>query len=242
MWLTDVFPIKYSIPLMYDYDVVRRGLHGMGSGSGGTNFDETLVHRALQYECAQLNGESLNPYSQCLGDDGILTFPGITTDKVVDTYTRHGQVMQLGKQGFSTEECVYLRRYHHVDYRVHGTMVGIYSTYRALNRLKMMERSLAPDMRTDKMMALRELSIVENVKWHPTREKFAMFCLKGSKYKLGLAIPGFLDNISSIAREAIEQRPDLLGYTKSNQLGLDTPAKVATSIKDWWIYKFLKHI
>lgn len=51
-WLTNVFPVKYMIPLAYDYGKIKYGWHGMGSGSGGTNFDETLVHRALQYEAA----------------------------------------------------------------------------------------------------------------------------------------------------------------------------------------------
>lgn len=51
-WLRDVFPIKYQIPIAYDYGKLKFGNHGMGSGSGGTNADETLAHRALQYEAA----------------------------------------------------------------------------------------------------------------------------------------------------------------------------------------------
>lgn len=59
-WLNNIFPIKYNIPLTIsayedEFNYVY-GSHGMGSGSGGTNADETLAHRALQYEVAQLNG------------------------------------------------------------------------------------------------------------------------------------------------------------------------------------------
>lgn len=128
-WLEKVFPIKYYIPLAYDYDQIRTGRHGMASGSGGTNADETLAHRALQYEAAQAAGQRLNPYSQCLGDDGILTYPGITVDDVIRSYTAHGLEMNESKQYASTQDCVYLRRWHHKDYRdKNGVCVGVYST------------------------------------------------------------------------------------------------------------------
>lgn len=239
MWIEEVFPVKYRIPMMYDLDAVRSGVHGMGSGSGGTNFDETLVHRALQHEVALSKGKTLNPHSQCLGDDGILTFPGITVNDIVNVYGAHGQEVNADKQYASSDDCVYLRRYHHVDYRIHGICVGVYSTYRALNRLKMMERALPKEAMTPKRMALRELSVMENVKWHPLREKFAEFVIRGSEYRLGLDIPGFLEHIESTAREAIDLMPDFLGYTKSQQVGNRTPAELASSIKDWWIYRYL---
>nr|UAW00795.1 MAG: RNA-dependent RNA polymerase [Porcine picobirnavirus] len=232
-WIEDVFPIKYAIPLAYDYNKIRFGKHGMGSGSGGTNADETLVHRALQYEAAQNSGKLLNPYSQCLGDDGVLTFPGITADKVMETYTAHGQEMNESKQYVSKHDCVYLRRWHHVQYRQNGVCVGVYSTYRALGRLMEQERFYDPDVWSAKMVALRQLSIIENVKYHPLRDQFAEFCMKRDKYRLGIDIPGFLDNISGIAREAIDLMPDFLGYTKSmvkDQTGLDS----------WWIVNYLK--
>jgi len=166
-WLNYVFPIKYSIPLAYDYGKVRYGKHGMGSGSGGTNADETLAHRSLQYEAALANHSKLNPNSQCLGDDGILTYPGITVEDVVRSYTAHGQEMNESKQYASKHDCVYLRRWHHKDYRVDNVCVGVYSTYRALGRLMEQERFYDPEIWSNKMVALRQLSIIENVKYHP---------------------------------------------------------------------------
>nr|UAW00793.1 MAG: RNA-dependent RNA polymerase [Porcine picobirnavirus] len=232
-WLAYIFPIKYCIPLAYDYGKIRVGKHGMGSGSGGTNADETLAHRALQYEAAIKAGAKLNPYSQCLGDDGVLTFPGITVDKVMEAYTAHGQEMNESKQYVSKHDCVYLRRWHHDQYRQNGICVGVYSTYRALGRLMEQERFYDPDVWSAKMVALRQLSIIENVKYHPLRDQFAEFCMKRDKYRLGIDIPGFLDNIDSIAKEAIDLMPDFLGYTKSM-------TKDQTGLSQWWIVNYLK--
>lgn len=235
MWIENVFPVKYAIPLAYDYDEVRVGLHGMGSGSGGTNFDETLTHRALQFEAAINAGKMLNPNSQCLGDDGILSYPGITVEDVMHSYTAHGQEMNESKQSASTQDCTYLRRWHHQDYRVDGVCVGVYSTYRALGRLCEQERYYDPDVWGPKMVALRQLSIIENCKYHPLREEFVDFCMKRDKYRLGLDIPGFMDNIEKFARESIDYIPDFLGYSKA----ISMPKKDA-GIASWWIVNYLK--
>lgn len=232
-WIQTVFPIKYQIPLAFDYGKIRYGKHGMGSGSGGTNADETLTHRALQYEAALAKSVKLNPNSQCLGDDGVLTYPGITVEDVVRSYTAHGQEMNESKQYASKHDCIYLRRWHHKNYRVAGVCAGVYSTYRALGRLCEQERYYDPEVWSATMVALRQLSIIENVKYHPLREKFAEFCMKRDKYRLGIDIPGFLDNADRIAKEAIDLMPDFLGYTKSM-------TKDQTGLSNWWIVQYLK--
>nr|UAW00903.1 MAG: RNA-dependent RNA polymerase [Porcine picobirnavirus] len=236
-WLKDVFPIKYTIPLAFEWDKIRFGAHGMGSGAGGTNADETLAHRALQYEAALRHQKILNPNSMCLGDDGILSYPGITAKDVMRVYTAHGQDMNLEKQEESTQQCVYLRRWHDAKYRVGGICVGVYSTARALGRLAEQERYYDPETWGAKMVALRQLSILENVKFHPLREQFVDYCMKGDKYRLGLDIPGFFENLVKIARTAIELMPDFLGYTKSLQ---KTSNDVASGINSWWIVNYLK--
>lgn len=234
-WMENVFPVKYMIPMAYDYGKLKYGRHGMGSGSGGTNADETLAHRSLQYEAAILAGAKLNPNSQCLGDDGILTYPGITVEDVVKSYTSHGLEMNDSKQYASTHDCTYLRRWHHKDYRVNNVCVGVYSTNRALGRLRYLERYYDPEVWGPEMVALRQLSIIENVKYHPLRDQFAEFCMKRDKYRLGIDIPGFLDNIEDKAKNAIELMPDFLGYTKT----LQTDAS-GIGISNWWIVKYLK--
>lgn len=232
-WLDEVFPIKYNIPLAYSFGELITGEHGMGSGSGGTNADETLAHTALQIEAAQRAKQTLNPHSMCLGDDGVLTYPGITADDVMQSYTRHGLVMNATKQYESKQDCVYLRRWHHKEYRDNGVCVGVYSTARALGRLCMQERFYDADEWSAKMVALRELSIIENCKYHPLREEFVEFCMKRDKYRLGIDIPGFLDNIDSEAKKAIDHMPDFLGYTKSM-------VKDQTGLSSWWIVNYLK--
>lgn len=233
-WLDEIFPIKYMIPLVYDYGKVKFGKHGMGSGSGGTNCDETLAHRALQYEAAQLAGARLNPNSQCLGDDGVLSYPGITVKDVVDAYTSHGLEMNESKQYASTQDCTYLRRWHHKDYRVNGVCVGVYSTCRALGRLRYLERYQDPEYWDEKAVALRQLSILENVKWHPLKEQFVQYCMKRDKYRLGLDIPNFFSNIRKVAEEKIDHMPDLLGYVQTLQ-----STDELGGIENWWIVKYL---
>lgn len=233
-WLDNVFPVKYNIPLMYDVGKLRFGHHGMGSGSGGTNFDETLTHRALQYEAAQAAKQKLNVYSQCLGDDGILTFPGINVEDVTLSYASHGQDMNVDKQYASALDCTYLRRWHHTGYRYDGVCVGVYATSRALGRLCEQERYYDPEVWSKEMVALRQLSIIENCKYHPLREKFVEFCMKGDKYQLGLGIPGFMDSITKYARDAIDYMPDFLGYSRSMERA------PAAGISEWWIVKYLK--
>jgi hypothetical protein len=236
-WLENVFPIKFNIPLAFEWGKMRFGAHGMGSGSGGTNADETLTHRALQYEAALAHGKILNPNSMCLGDDGILTYPGITAEDVTRVYSAHGQDMNINKQSESAQECTYLRRWHHANYRQDGICVGVYSTYRALGRLAEQERYYDPEIWGKNMVALRQLSILENVKYHPLREEFVGYCMKGDKYRLGLDIPGFFDNLEKIAVEATDLMPDFLGYTKSLQT---TPYGAAKGINSWWVVNYLK--
>nr|UAW00590.1 MAG: RNA-dependent RNA polymerase [Porcine picobirnavirus] len=235
-WLRNIFPIKYNIPLLCSDEMRTVGPHGMGSGSGGTNADETLLHRALQHEAALKHHQVLNPNSMCLGDDGILSYPGITAKDVTEVYSAHGLDMNPEKQEESAQFCTYLRRWHHVDYRVDGVCVGVYSTMRALGRLCMQERYYDPEDWGPKMVALRELSILENCKWHPLKEEFVKFCMNKDKFRLGLDIPGFLDNVAAEAKKAMDLMPDFLGYTKS--LNKDA----SKGIDSWWIVNYLRSL
>nr|UAW00898.1 MAG: RNA-dependent RNA polymerase [Porcine picobirnavirus] len=235
-WLDSVFPIKYNIPLAYEWGYMRFGAHGMGSGSGGTNADETIAHRALQYEAALRRRKILNPNSMCLGDDGILTYPGITAKDVTLSYSAHGLDMNIEKQSESLHECTYLRRWHHENYRVGGKCVGVYSTCRALGRLAEQERWYDEDVWGPKAVALRQLSILENVKYHPLREEFVQYCMKGDRYRLGLDIPGFFDNLDKLARSYTALMPEFLGYTRSLQADADR------GINNWWVVNYIKSL
>lgn len=67
------------------------------------------------------------------------------------------------------------------------------------------------------MVELRYLSILENCKWSPYFHEFIDFCIEGDKYRLGIDIPGFFENLQSYADKATDLMPDFLGYTKSLQ-------------------------
>lgn len=238
-WLEEVYPIKYNIPLIIESFrpeelTILSGPHGMASGSGGTNADETLVHRALQVEVALNNGATLNKHSMCLGDDGILSYPGISVESVTEAYRSHGLVCNPEKQYASLQECVFLRRWHHKDYRVSNTCVGVYSTFRALGRLRYLERFMDPAVWSPTMVALRQLSIIENVKWHPLFHEFIDFCMTRDKYRLGIDIPGFLDELPQLAQEANDYMPDFMGYTKT------LSGEGVNGISQWEVVKYLK--
>lgn len=217
--LHEVLGYKYKIPLCIKDSTFLFGHHGMSSGSGGTNGDESLAHKALQFEAAIRNKSVLNRHSMCLGDDGILSYPGIHVDAVVESYTRHGLAMQASKQHVSTEDAIFLRLWYHRDYTVDDRNVGVYPTMRALGKLRFPRRSTKSWTR--KTLAMRALSIIENCRYHPYFEDFVTFCVTRDKYRLGLDIPMFMEHLDeefllqqaagtldvSYNQEAYDQRP-----------------------------------
>lgn len=116
----------------------------MGSGSGGTNFDECIAHKALQFHAARCANQSLNPHSMAYGDDGILTFPGITPEFIEKIYTQFGQDVNQSKFHVSRDTAVVLRRIYNINYRPDGIMRGVYSIFRAMNHIISQERFYNP--------------------------------------------------------------------------------------------------
>lgn len=233
-WCDTIYPIKYGIPMCYDVGKFILGYHGMGSGSGGTNADETLFHSGLQLAAAMSVGEVLNPNSMCLGDDGLLSYPNIKIEDVVDQYTQYGQEMNVSKQYASNVDCTYLRRWHHTDYRINNVCVGVYPTVRALTHLRMMERFVDPDKWGVKAVAMRNLSVINNCEYHPLGEEFVEYCMKGDKYRLGLDIPGFLDNLDAEYQKAKANEALYISY--SAQFGDPRPPS------EWWVVKTLRKL
>ena len=119
-WLEGTFSFKYYCPFIIQLDTIIFGHHGMASGSGGTNADESLAHKALQYEAAISNNAKLNEYSMAYGDDGVLSYPGITVDQVTSSYTKHGVKMNESKQMISATEAIVLRRWYSTSYILDG--------------------------------------------------------------------------------------------------------------------------
>lgn len=234
-WFDNVYPAKYRIPIICSESIAFYGSHGMGSGSGGTNFDECMAHKALQFDACIKKGVELNPYSMAYGDDGILTAPGLSVDDVIRAYESHGMEMNPEKQYVSKHDCVVLRRWHSDNYRDEkGCMVGVYSTFRALGRLLAQERFYDPEEWGPEQVTLRAWSILENCNHSPYFEEFVQFCMRGDKYRLGLDLPGFMSRVSDIAEKSTELLPDFMGYTKSQQKEV--------GITSWRIYKYLSSL
>lgn len=234
-WFDRIYPIKFNLPLICSDEIAFFGSHGMGSGSGGTNFDECMAHKALQFDACLRAGTKLNPHSMAYGDDGILTAPGLKVEHVIQAYTSHGQEMNPEKQYVSKHDCVVLRRWHSTSYKKNGIMVGVYSTFRALGRLLGQERFYDPDVWGPIQVTLRALSIIENCNNSPYFEQFVDFVLTGDRYRLGLDIPGFYANLQKHVAEAIEQIPDFLGYTKT----LQTRDAKDIGIMNWRVVQYL---
>ena len=236
-WLANVFPYKFEIPMVCAQSLEYSGKHGMGSGSGGTNFDECCAHGAMQHEVAILNGKRLNPYSNAYGDDGYLSYEGIDVDQVISAYTSHGQEMNPAKQSVDKHSAVYLRRYYHDSYRdKEGIMLGVYSTFRALGRLLGQERFIPfeeDSLDYARYLELRAYSILENCANSPIFNQFVDFVISGDKYRLGLDLPGFLDSLPQQVKKFTEADPGLLGYTKTLQ-------GEALGIQNWKIVKYLR--
>lgn len=243
-WFNTVYPAKFNIPLICSENLMYEGFHGMGSGSGGTNFDECMAHKALQFDACQRLGTHLNPNSMAYGDDGVLSAPNLKVEDVIRAYTSHGMEMNLEKQYVSTQDCVVLRRWHHINYRIGGTMVGVYPTFRALGRLLAQERFYDPEEWGPEQVTLRAWSILENCNYSPYFEEFVQFVMKGDKYRLGLDLPGFMDHLESIVKRSIDKLPDFLGYTKTMQKSSQEMVSgySAKGIKSWRIYKYLKSL
>lgn len=238
-WLRDIYPQKFSIPIVCTEEVTYTGDHGMASGSGGTNTDECAEHRALQHETALLAGSRLNLYSQAYGDDGVISYPGITLDHVIKSYTSHGHEMNDTKQYVSETATTFLRRYYHTSWRPDGKMRGVYSIYRALGRLRKQERYYDPDKWNATLVVLRSLSIIENCRWHPQFIELIEYVLTGDKYRLGLSVAGFFDRrtLSRLAKEAQDvMGDDFLGYVKNQQY-----KQSDAGINDWAVVQYLRN-
>lgn len=228
-WITEVFPTKYNIGLLVQPDKLYIGKHGMGSGSGGTNVDETIAHTALQFEVALKHGKQLNPNSTCLGDDGILTYPGIKVEDVVESYESHGQECNPEKQHVRTNTGIYLRRYYDLGYRnTEGMLIGVYPTFRALGKLCYMERFHKGWKSED--YNIRALSILENCNGHPLFHQFVDFAISKDHYRLGLDDQGFINKITSSNLKPTDLAEDQTTYVQRME---NKP------LKDWDVVKYL---
>jgi hypothetical protein len=209
----------FNIPVMTQIDKLVKGPHGLMSGSGLTNFLESIVSYYLT--CAYGSKLQGNMGSQGLGDDLVFNYKSDANseEEVKDVmFTESAKlnlVLSPDKQRFDKHTTVYLQRY--FDERLNINK-GNYPSILALNTAMYPERFHDAAKWSGEMETLRWIMILENCKNLPYFEDLIQFFMKGDKFKLGLEIPNFFRQLPI----TYEDSKSIKGFVPSyNQEGLD---------------------
>lgn len=190
-----------TCPVWVEPKKVAEGFHGMPSGSGWTNMAESILSFGILVQTTKTLGLELSNTAICqlLGDDGFL---GLATEMseastvFSEVAAKFGMVANPDKQGDSTENFTYLQRFfdRDISYDLKGrnVMAGSYPGVLALNTAMNPERIHDPRKWGAEMEILRWIMILENCNQHPAFHQLIDYFIEGDKFKLGLAIPGFL--------------------------------------------------
>jgi hypothetical protein len=173
---------------VYTPDGEISGPHGIPSGSSFTNTVGSLVQYQVtegKYKC------------QIQGDDGIYIVPRGDRDLFTQAFKAAGLVLNESKSDvFEDQQAIFLQRYYSPEYRTKdGGLGGVYSIYRALARIKYLERWTdfkAMDIDGADFFALRTIIILENCKHHPGFELLIKYVQSLDKYSLEFSKQGLL--------------------------------------------------
>jgi len=212
-----------TIPVVIGIDKVVTGTHGLASGSGWTNFNESVFSQAVHYLIARKVDVTLEK-NQLLGDDGVMSLP-IIDDMLPEIIAEVGAVMgqefNPDKQKISNTNIIYLQRFFSNSIFIKGSRVvaGCYPSILAINSAINPERFHDPRKWNEEMEILRWIMILENCNHSPYFEQLIEFFIEGDKFKLGLTIPGFFKR--GIVK-AYEEAQSINGFVPSyNQTNMD---------------------
>lgn len=161
-------------------DGIVEGPHGVPSGSTFTNEIDSIVQYLIV-----VNSTMDLEYFQIQGDDGA--YATSDPEALFELFKSHGLNVNEDKSYTSYDYLVYLQLLYHKDYTYDGVVRGVYPIYRALNRLAYQERfdDISKEDITGKdYYAIRTLSILENLKYHPLFREFVEFVIQLDKYSL----------------------------------------------------------
>jgi hypothetical protein len=183
----DLFRRFVTIPI-YTPDGLLTGPHGVPSGSSFTNTVDSLVQfysSGTVFPC------------QIQGDDGVYVIPRSDHDFILERFKAAGLKVNEDKSDvFESQEAIYLQRYYHPSYRAEtGGLGGVYSLYRAMARIKYLERWTdfkSMEIEGADFFALRTITILENCKHHPGFEKFVKYVQSLDKFNLEFSQAGLL--------------------------------------------------
>lgn len=208
-------------------DGVISGEHGIPSGSMFTNIVGSIAHAiaALSTELVDIN------LSQVLGDDGVHLVRPEYVDDFLDSFARLGMVVNKEKSVTANNYSIYLQKLFHPDINVNGQIKGVYPINRGFNRLCNLERYVTfklDGISGEDYFAIRDLSIMENSKYHPAFREYVLWWAKKSKYP---SIPS-----DKGIRDYIERESNLSGTEGIlvNQYGDNI-----RGIKTWKSYQIL---
>lgn len=210
-----------KINVIIGIDKIVTGVHGLASGSGWTNFNESVFAQAVRFAIAQYLGVDLKG-DQGLGDDGAFSLKGTgknVSDVITELAALFGQEANPDKQRISNTSIIYLQRFFTKDVKVKKSDVvaGCYPSILALNSAMNPERFHDPRKWNEKMEILRWIMILENCNHSPYFEQLIEFFIEGDKFKLGLTIPGFLKRgIVNAYKEAQSINGFVPSYNQTN--------------------------
>jgi hypothetical protein len=162
---------------------VISGEHGVPSGATFTNEVDSLA----QYIVATNSGVINDGNMQIQGDDGVYGLKHNDVDKLLNSFRLAGLNVNEDKSYTSTDFVVYLQRLYDIHYIERGTVGGIYSIYRALNRIIYQERYsdfMDFSLKGVDYYSIRTITILENCKYHPLFKDFVKLVAKFDKFGL----------------------------------------------------------
>uniref|UniRef100_A0A8J9SD49 RdRp n=1 Tax=viral metagenome TaxID=1070528 RepID=A0A8J9SD49_9ZZZZ len=229
--IDSIIALKSTIPIVTP-EGVRYGGHGEPSGSAFTNEDDSIAQFLVARRSGVLD-ESLNLFA-IQGDDGVYAIDPEKVPTFLKVFENFFKI-NLEKTKQTSNHLFYLQNLYHPFYRKEdGTIPGVYSTVRALNRILYQERFtnfVEYELKGKDYYALRTLSILENCKNHPLFRELVEFVFGLDKYDLSPSS----DSIANYVRLI----NDTEGFRSSipQQYGDNV-----SGIKDWESYKIVQEL
>lgn len=204
--------------------------HGTPSGSGFTNEVGSVSQITTGLSEPYVNIDDV----QVQGDDGVYLVPKGKEDQLIRKFESFGLVVNKDKIHVSDKYAIYLQNLYHIDYINKGITGGIYSTYRALNRIVYQERWSDfedYDIIGKDYYSIRTLCILENCRYHPLFRNLVEFVLLKDKYSLDFSSQGLSNYVHMLGK--VEGAEGIL----NNQLGDNVKG-----LKSFASYKLIKEL
>jgi len=176
---------------------VLQGEHGVPSGSVFTNEVDSEVQLQIAWN------SDLVLDSEVQGDDGVHVCDDPSYLETV--FEMYGLEVNRDKGHKADDEAIYLQCFFHVDDltpRGDGC-AGMYPTYRALNRIRHLERwtDLDQDLSGDDFFAIRTITILENCKRHPMFRSLVEYVARNDRNGLDFSDQGLASYARSVLRK-----------------------------------------